>query len=136
MKKQKLTTYKSNQDKLVQQKKKEEKPLIISNNESDRHQEYDGKWQAFSKVYRTQNPFCKECLKEGILNDEHIQVDHIIPLVKRPDLKYEATNLQSLCRSCHGKKTYKETLALQSLNKLNRNNNNSKNGETNDKDTY
>lgn len=71
---------------------------------------YDEKWRKFSQDYRKKNPFCVECLKLGNHNIHNIQVDHIIPLEQRPDLKYDVDNLQSLCRSHHGKKTWAEKL--------------------------
>ncbi|WP_087652376.1 HNH endonuclease signature motif containing protein [Acetobacter pasteurianus] len=70
----------------------------------ERSAKYDNQWANFSKNYRKSHPFCVECLKLGIHNTSHLQVDHIIPLEKRPDLKYEDTNLQVLCRRpwCRG----------------------------------
>ncbi|WP_050942348.1 HNH endonuclease [Acetobacter tropicalis] len=59
--------------------------------------EYDHKWRAYSIAYRKSNPFCVECLKEGIYNSDNIHVDHIIPITENPELKYEESNHQSLC---------------------------------------
>ena len=36
------------------------------------------------------------------------EVDHIIPRRVRPDLAWNESNLQPLCKSCHSKKTRKE----------------------------
>lgn len=91
----------SNQQKFYSQKVREMKERTVS---------YDYKWREFSKEYRIENPFCVECLKLGNYNCQDIHVDHIIPLEQRPDLKYDHDNCQSLCRSCHGKKTHKEKL--------------------------
>lgn len=71
---------------------------------------YDYRWSNFSKIYRKTNPFCVECLKYGIYNQSNTQVDHIIPLEQRPDLKYDYDNMQTLCRSHHSVKTAKEKL--------------------------
>ena len=38
------------------------------------------------------------------------QVDHIEPRSKRPDLELVVSNLQTLCRECHSKKTRAEQL--------------------------
>ena len=34
-----------------------------------------------------------------------LEVDHVLPVRDRPDLAFEITNLQTLCGSCHGRKT-------------------------------
>lgn len=78
----------------------------------DRTAEYDSRWRKFSHEYRLRNPFCVECLKVGAYNSQHIHVDHIIPLEQAPERKYDGSNLQSLCRTCHSKKTAKEKLNL------------------------
>lgn len=72
---------------------------------------YDSKWETFSRNYRKNNPWCVECRRQGIWNDSKIQVDHIIPLEQAPDKKYDLSNLQSLCCSCHSKKTHREKLS-------------------------
>ncbi len=43
---------------------------------------------------------CVKCSAAGKL-----EVDHIQPIRTRPDLAYELDTLQSLCPSCHTKKT-------------------------------
>lgn len=61
---------------------------------------YDYKWAKLSKQLREQHPFCKEC---GTTKD--LTVDHIIPLVDlHPELRYEISNLQVLCRRCNSRK--------------------------------
>lgn len=76
----------------------------------ERSESYDYKWRQFAINYKKNNPFCVECLKDGKYVYENIHVDHIIPLELAPERKYDLTNLQSLCISCHGKKTHKEKL--------------------------
>lgn len=78
----------------------------------DRTAEYDSRWRKFSAEYRKQNPFCVECLRVGAYNSQHLHVDHIIPLELAPQRKYDVSNVQVLCRSCHSKKTAKEKLNL------------------------
>ncbi|WP_043458634.1 HNH endonuclease signature motif containing protein [Gluconacetobacter diazotrophicus] len=86
-------------------------------NQVDRNtQNYDRKWNLFSTKFRFNNPWCVRCLKEGILNDQNTQTDHIIPIEQAPDRKYDETNLQTLCRSCHSKKTYDEKLGIEARN--------------------
>ena len=68
-------------------------------------------WITLRNAYRTQNPLCEMCLKEGktvsILGNNGV-VDHIKPRLKFPELAYEWTNLMSLCHKHHNQKTAKE----------------------------
>ncbi|MBS0984323.1 HNH endonuclease signature motif containing protein [Gluconobacter cerinus] len=91
---------------LVQKKLK-----IETKQRSVNKKQYDYKWREVSKTFRKNNPFCCDCLKSGEYNSKNLHVDHIIPLVEKPELKYEVSNLQSLCRKHHSMKTFKETLA-------------------------
>ena len=108
--KSKIKPYKTKQELLVQEKKEKS---LETKQRVDNQRMYDATWTKYSKAYRIANPFCVMCAKEGILNDEDIHVDHIIPLVERPDLKYDISNLQSCYRRHHGYKTYKETLGTK-----------------------
>lgn len=60
------------------------------------------RWRKLSKKVRRENPFCVSC---GYLGDD---VDHINPVASGGAL-YAEDNLQVLCKSCHSKKTAKET---------------------------
>lgn len=71
---------------------------------------YDEKWNRLSIAFRKQNPFCRWCLQmdfDGLAD----LVDHIIPVIDRPDLMHTWKNLQSLCRFHHGKKYSLEVYA-------------------------
>lgn len=68
---------------------------------------YKGAWQSLRTMYLKRNPLCEECKRKGIITVA-TEVDHIIPIKLRPDLRLEWTNLQSLCKSCHSKKTRSE----------------------------
>ena len=52
------------------------------------------------------HPFCEECLKQGKVKRAKI-VDHIIP-IKQGGAKLDLANLQSLCWSCHSRKSIEE----------------------------
>lgn len=64
------------------------------------------KWRIIRKRQLEAHPFCEECLKNG-KRTKAIVVDHIIPIKKGGDM-YDYTNLQSLCASCHSKKSVLE----------------------------
>ena len=45
---------------------------------------------------------CQRCLhKYGIVNSEELQVHHIKPRIKYPELIYEDSNLVTLCKTCN-----------------------------------
>lgn len=59
------------------------------------------RWQAVRKLAKDRDGWkCVECGARG-----RLEVDHIKPVRTHPELSYELTNLQSLCRKCHSRKT-------------------------------
>jgi 5-methylcytosine-specific restriction endonuclease McrA len=52
-------------------------------------------------VKRRDNFCCVKCGKAG----QQLEVDHIKPVREAPELAFEMSNLQSLCKSCHSAKT-------------------------------
>lgn len=63
---------------------------------------YDRKWNAARKEFLKANPLCKICGKPAT------EVDHIIPHKGNMILFWDRGNWQSLCHSCHSKKTIRE----------------------------
>jgi 5-methylcytosine-specific restriction protein A len=64
------------------------------------------KWKLTRHSYRTKNPLCEECKRDGIIKAMYI-VDHKIErndLIKAGLSPYEHKYLQSLCHACHNKK--------------------------------
>ena len=57
--------------------------------------------------YMREHPGCAICEKEGVVMGSE-ELDHIIPLLKRPDLAGDEGNWQALCRPCHEEKTLSE----------------------------
>lgn len=62
---------------------------------------YDHAWQKFRLWYLGRNPFCVRCSHGAT------EVDHIRPMGKGGE-KFDESNLQALCKSCHSKKTRTE----------------------------
>lgn len=52
-----------------------------------------------------QTPWCEECAKNKPVSVPATDVDHILPRHTHPSLKLAFSNLQSLCKECHGAKT-------------------------------
>jgi 5-methylcytosine-specific restriction endonuclease McrA len=74
----------------------------------DRQKFYRSKLWYEAREYKIKmNPICEECLKKGIITPAYA-VDHIIALKDSPELYITLTNLRSLCKSCHSKKTAEE----------------------------
>ena len=69
------------------------------------------KWKKLRKTFAILNPLCKMCKDTNIIKPVD-EVDHIIPVSQKPDLFFDWLNLQSLCRSCHEKKTASENSTL------------------------
>lgn len=55
-------------------------------------------------------PFCRECAKRGI-RTRATEVDHVISHKGDWSKFTDTDNLQSLCHSCHSRKTLREILA-------------------------
>lgn len=66
---------------------------------------YDAQWRRIRARHLSAHPLCVDCLKHG-RTEAAGHVDHIIPL--RKGGTHAAGNLQSLCASCHSRKTAKE----------------------------
>lgn len=66
---------------------------------------YDRRWQRLRLMHLRASPLCVECLKRNIVIQAS-EVDHILP--KRLGGDDSDTNLQSLCKSCHSRKTMRE----------------------------
>lgn len=79
---------------------------------------YGWQWQKFRRVWLSRHPLCGD--REGGSSNEHslcvssgrvvaaTVVDHIVPHRDDDDLKFDAGNLQSLCKECHDRKTARE----------------------------
>lgn len=68
------------------------------------------RWQDLRELKLKADPLCQLCERRGRLVPA-TEVDHVVPLVDRPDLAYEWANLMSICRPHHNRKTAREALA-------------------------
>ena len=69
---------------------------------------YDSKWKNLRNAFITENPLCKHCEEQGRTTPA-TEVDHIKAFCGKNDpLRLDWQNLQSLCHSCHVKKTRRE----------------------------
>jgi 5-methylcytosine-specific restriction protein A len=65
---------------------------------------YDMTWRRYSELYRLENPWCVECLKQGRTMRAEV-VDHVIPHRGDRDLFWDTGNHQGLCKRHHDRKT-------------------------------
>lgn len=61
-------------------------------------------WRRLSARIRKERPLCEWCTQQGltVLTDV---VDHINPVRTHWERRFDKTNMQCLCHSCHAKKT-------------------------------
>jgi len=63
-------------------------------------------WKETRRRQLTAVPYCEECRREGRLT-KATMVDHMVPIAQGGE-RYAPSNLQSLCYSCHSKKSILE----------------------------
>lgn len=68
---------------------------------------YDGDWRRLRAAFLFANPLCVFCTEAGRLTLAEV-VDHIISFRDRPELRLEWTNLRSLCKECHDRRTARD----------------------------
>lgn len=61
----------------------------------------DKRWPALRLAAKRRDGWA--CVQCG--SKHRLEVDHVLPVRDRPDLSFVLTNLQTLCGSCHAKKT-------------------------------
>ena len=68
---------------------------------------YNTTWRKLRRVKLNNNPLCEICLAKGNVVQAG-EVDHVKPVKEYPELMLCLKNLQSLCVTCHSKKTREE----------------------------
>lgn len=71
-------------------------------------------WRVARKMHIQENPMCVHCNRANITRAA-TDVDHITPHEGNYKLFTDPNNLQSLCKSCHGKKTIKERMGKMTM---------------------
>lgn len=67
---------------------------------------YDAKWRRVRRYHLLRNPLCRMCEDEGRTTPAQ-DVDHIVPFTSKSDSRrLDPSNLQSLCKACHNRKTF------------------------------
>lgn len=80
-------------------------PPMVRRESASWHNLYSSTWWKKARAdHLIVEPWCRECAKGG-LRVKATDVDHIIPHKGNIELFRDMNNLQSLCHSCHSKKT-------------------------------
>ena len=66
-------------------------------------------WRRLRAMHLQANPLCVVCIEAG-RTVAAVHVDHIKTRRERPDLELDASNLQSMCHSCHSRKTIQQRI--------------------------
>ena len=79
------------------------------NRQIDNSQFYHSKaWRMTRKFYIKANPLCEQCTRDGKTTGGQM-VDHIRQITMGGDRLHQS-NLQTLCNSCHAKKSSSEAI--------------------------
>ena len=71
---------------------------------------YDRAWQKLRSLVLAEEPLCRFCQQKGILTPAR-EVDHILTIRERPDLRLVRSNLRALCTPCHSGRTWRHRAA-------------------------
>lgn len=77
---------------------------------------YDHEWRKAREEHLDAEPLCRECDKRRMITPATV-VDHIEPHKGNKKLFWDRTNWQSLCYSCHSRKTATEDRGAWNPNK-------------------
>lgn len=66
---------------------------------------YNRAWRKLRRMFLSLHPFCEFCKPKLTAATE---VDHIQPVSDHPELRLVVTNLRSLCKPCHSRRTAKD----------------------------
>jgi 5-methylcytosine-specific restriction protein A len=77
------------------------KAALAKQRPSPTAQGYDGAWRKVRRLFIERHPVCctPGCGKPTV------DIDHVLPLKERPDLRLNWSNLRPFCRSCHSRRT-------------------------------
>ena len=86
-------------------KRKKKVPNQKFNTRAARQEFYQSApWRTLRDYFLQISPLCEYCLDE-VLAVPATEVDHKIDIKDKPELRLDSSNLQSLCQSCHNKKS-------------------------------
>jgi len=67
---------------------------------------HSSRWTRASRMFRTDNPLCAQCERDGLIVPSEV-TDHVIPKDVCPD-PWDQNNWEPLCKKCHARKGSKD----------------------------
>ena len=77
---------------------------IIDDRPPSSQRGYNSSWRTVRATHLLERPLCEDCLKLG-LYVEGREIHHIKKLKDYPELRDVSSNLMTLCKSCHSRRT-------------------------------
>jgi 5-methylcytosine-specific restriction enzyme A len=71
---------------------------------TSRERGYDSTWQRLRDAHLAAHPYCQHCFEKGLSVPGQV-VDHIVAFKGNEALRLDPTNLMTLCKVCHGRKS-------------------------------
>lgn len=98
------------------QTERERKQKLDKRRLSSSQRGYDADWQRVRDAVIIERGLrCEACHRLGVLRKRDatrsmpvLEVDHIVSVAERPDLRLEPSNLRVLCRPCHSRRTARD----------------------------
>lgn len=95
---------------------RERRQLVDRRRPSAVQRGYDAAWcRVRDEVIAERGLRCEACHRLGVLRKRDatrsmpvLEVDHIVSVAERPDLRLEPSNLRVLCRPCHSRRTARD----------------------------
>lgn len=96
---------------------KQHKQQYEAKRESASARGYSSQWRKARIGYLAKHPLCCECTKRGLVVAGNV-VDHIKPHLGDKGLFWDSDNWQTLCATCHNRKTAKENAGFGNRAKI------------------
>ena len=84
------------------------KPRAKDQRESAAKRGYDARWRKAKAMHLAKHPLCPHCYELDGAITTATDVDHKVPCKPDNPRFWDSSNWQSLCHSCHSRKTAKE----------------------------
>jgi len=84
----------------------EHRDAVLTARDPERQRLYDRQWQRVRRAQLAREPWCADCLRANVYTPA-TDVDHVVPH-RGDQVAFVTGELQSLCHSCHARKTQQE----------------------------